>query len=339
MTYGVNQRILAQHYNNFVGISNSFGDPLTFYGTSPGLTENRLGAIWGLGHGRWGWGRSSPPITNVNPGQRISAANWNGMIEIIRNIAQRTGTTISYNDLASGDRIRALESLQSDIVLLNNNRFNSATRTLSSQVYSNTRNTNWNQTIVSRFNCVFNNGDEARYFFNSGGEILVRVRHNSNFTPQDQNWNNFLTNFVGDIFIGANGTRQVVPAITGNPGGSIATTRGYWTLDTVLANPGATVFNRTGASDISSPAYPQFYFPYSGNLVCTIKAIRPGLANINGNGDNGNTIQIEVTLSDNYMGPADNIQGGQTTVQIFSNRSTAIFTAQGVVSVTPIESF
>lgn len=328
MTYGLNQRILAQHFNDFVGTSSVAGNPLAAYSSSPASTSNRIGAIWGIGNGQWGWGRTTPAISNVNIGGRVSAENWNSLVTINNNISTRTGTPITdYAPISTGDKIAFLQNLTANITSLNNNRFAAVSKTLTGAVYTNTRATNWNTTIVSRFNCIFNTGELARLFFNTGGEILVRVRHNSNLTLQDQNWNTFLSTNVGDIYIGPTGTRQVASV----PGGTIATTRGYWSLDTNLANAGATVFNRV--------AGPGFAPVYVGNLSCTIKAIRIGATNLSGNADNGNTIQIEVTLADNYTGLGDNIQGNQTVVQIFSNRSTTLFTYTGINSVIPIVNF
>lgn len=321
MAYGANQRILAEHFNNFVGISSTAGNPLAAYSTSPGPTNLKVGAIWGIGHGQWGYGRSTPVITNVDIGGRITATNWNNLVTINNSIAAKTGSSITnYVPINAGNRIAHLANLVSNISTLNTNRFNTVSRVFSPALLTNTRATNWNSVITSTINCTFANGNIARYFFNSGSEILIRVRHNSTFTSQDQQWNTFLSNNVGDIYLGPTGTRQVAAS----PGGVIGPSIGYWNLPGSLTS----IYDRTFGSGV-----------YSNDLNCRIRVTRVGAANQAGLGDNGNVIQFEVRLTDNHTGIGDNIQGGQTTVQIFTNTNNASFTPTGTSSVTLVSGF
>lgn len=321
MTYGANQRILAEHFNNFAGVSNTPGNPLAAYPNIPASLTNKVGALWGVGSGSWGYGRSTPVITNVDIGGRITATNWNNLVTINNNIATKTGVAITnYVPINAGDRIAHLAALEANIATLNNNRFSSSSRVFSPALLTNTRATNWNTFIDSTINCTYADGNIARYFFNSGSEILVRVRHNSSLTLQDSNWNTFLSTQVGDIYVGPNYTRQTASSLGGITGAGF----GYWNMTGSLTG----VFDRSAGTGV-----------YSGQLRCRISIARVGATNVSGNSDNGNVMQIQVRLDDNYAGLGDNIQGGQTTVQIFTHTNNSIFTPTGTSSVTLVSGF
>lgn len=324
MAYGPAQQILSEDFNNIVGVSNTPGNALGPYPSEAAATN--VGGLYGVGRGSFGYGRTTPALTNTTQGSVIRASQWDALVNINNIIATKTGTTITnYAPISVGNRITFLSNLQANISTLVANRFNSPTRVLSAVKVTATRVANWGSgasaTIDATVNATFPSGDAARYFFNSGSEILLRVRHGSTATPQDSAWNTFLSTQVGDIFFGPNGTRQEASS----PGGTIATTLGYWNpLGPTLTN----IFTRTAGTGV-----------YSGSLVATIQAARVGAANVGGNGDNGVTIQFRVILTDNYTGPGDFVTGNQTTFRVFDNVNTAGFTPVGTTSVTIVNAF
>lgn len=324
MTYAQSQPILSTDFNNIVGVSNTPGSALGPYSSEAAATN--VGGLYGVGRGSFGYGRTAPTLATTSQGGVIRAAEWNALVTINNTIATKTGTTITnYAPITTGNRVAFLTNLQANISTLVTNRFNSPTRALSAVKVTATRVANWGfggaTTINAVVNATFPSGDAARYFFNSGSEILLRVRHGSTATPQDLNWNTFLSTQVGDIFFGANGTRQVAST----PGGTVATTLGYWTpLGATLTN----IFTRTAGTGA-----------YSGGLVATIQAARVGAANVAGNGDNGVTIQFSVSLTDNHTGSGDLVAGNQTTFQVFDNLNTAGFTPVGTTSAIIVTQF
>jgi len=325
MAFGASQRVLSVDYNNIIGNSNTAGDALGPYSSEPAATN--VGGLYGIGYGSIGYGRTTPALTNAKQGGRILASQWNNLVSINNIVATKTNTTITdYTSVTTvGHRIQFLTNLQSNITTLINNRFNTPSRVLSAVKITVTRAASWGSggstTINATVNAVFPSGNAARYFFNSGSELLLRLRHNSTATAQDSSWNTFLSTQVGDIYFGANGTRQVASS----PGGTVATTLGYWTpLSATLTN----IFSRTSGTG-----------PYSGLSTVTMQAARVGAANVNGNGDNGTTVQFKVTLTDAYAGFGDFITGGQTVLQVFDNTNNAGFTPVGTTSVTLVDGF
>lgn len=313
MAYAKGSKILAADYNGFVGTPASGTNALGAFASEAAAT-GKIGAIWGVGYGRWGYGQTSPALTTVASGSKVLASNWNNLVTINNNIATRTGTTITnYATISSGNKINHLTNLAADINTLNTNRSNNGGGTWV-LLGSNTRTTTWNSSIDATATVAFSTGDLARYWFNSGSTIMIRIRHNSTATTQDTDWNTFLSTQVGDIYIWTESTGQSASS----PGGTLNNNLGYWDLTAT----NQTVFTRTAGTGA-----------YSGDLVCTIQVARNGAANVAGNGDNGSAINIYVLLTDNHTGFQDILQGA-TIVEIWGYRNTAIFTPASPATVT-----
>jgi hypothetical protein len=85
----------------------------------------------------------------------------------------------------------------------------------------------WRSTLTHTFRVQFRNGNEARYFFNAGGQILITP----NFSPSVSNaknlaWERLLNTLVGSVRFGYNYTNN-----TGTGGGG--TQFGFYNLTTV----------------------------------------------------------------------------------------------------------
>jgi len=92
------------------------------------------------------------------------------------------------------------------------------------------RNTNWNNLIVSEFTVSFNNENERRYFFNTGGEIRFEGSVDINTSEgdslqRDLGWQDMLEN-VGEVRFSYNSTLQ-------EPG---STTTGVTFPDGIIGN-------------------------------------------------------------------------------------------------------
>lgn len=166
-------------------------------------------------------------------------------------------------------------------------------------------------------NIDFVSADAARYFFNSGGEIIVRTSFVP-LTPTVQNvsWQNLLTN-VGTVVYNHNTTVG-----TGSVGTGSAF--GYYNTSSTLAL--STLFTASPVGE----AY------FSGVNVYSILA-RTELPD-GTNGDNGARIRLEIRLADGSTGyGVDSVQG-TLTVAIDERRATTYLTVPSftVSLVTPL---
>lgn len=83
-------------------------------------------------------------------------------------------------------------------------RFNASPNRLVRNIRVNANFTgSWNVQAQATFSVTFQNSNEARYFFNAGGKILIQSsRSGGTATPQNGNWTGLL-NAVGEVEFGA----------------------------------------------------------------------------------------------------------------------------------------
>jgi len=166
-------------------------------------------------------------------------------------------------------------------------------------------------------NLDFPSADAARYFFNSGGEIIIR----SSFVPltptaQRVSWQNLLAN-VGTVVYNHNTTVRTGTVGTGSA-------FGYYNTSSTLAL--STLFT-------ASPVGESYF---SGVNVYSISARTELPSGVNG--DNGARIRLEIRLADGSTGyGVDSVQG-TLTIAIDERRATTYLTVPSftVSVVTPL---
>lgn len=173
----------------------------------------------------------------------------------------------------------------------------------SSQTITNT----WTNTAFTVVDLDFPTADAARYFFNSGGEIIIRASFTPNgTTPQNLSWQAMLNN-SGSVVMNHN--------TTDNPGGSTGTPSavGYYGL------PNSTPFSLLFTA---SPPNGGGTYYYGANTYQILARV----VNVNGaNGDNGSTIRLRIDLDDNFSGGSD-VVDGELTIEIDERRATTYLT-------------
>jgi hypothetical protein len=215
-----------------------------------------------------------------------------------------------------------LSALQSLASTLDTNRANfapSGEMSVSPNVYSNTRATDWgfgvSNTITSTFSVSWADEDHARWFFNAGGQIRVRLNHSNTTTPQDTAWANYLT---------AIGTLQIAASACSVSGGTIGQSPasfGYFGL----TGTDQTLFHST---DTTGGAYSANNF--------NLQAHATGIVGLHGG--NGSAIQISVSLQDAHTNSVyyiDTVHSGTTvTVDIFrsTNNVSTVLPSVALVS-------
>lgn len=301
-------QIIFHDWNSLVGVGTS-ANALLSPVSAAGIVA-AAGIIWGTGWADFGWGQTTPSLPNKYKDDLISHSEWANLITIQNQCADRTGSAITrYTPPKKDDPIVALSALGSNNTTLAQNR-----HTIPEAHYQNTallaqnvRSAAWSTTITCRARIDWATTDTARWWFNSGSQILLKLNHNTNASPQDTAWNTALSS-LGDIVIGAHRT-------TWGLGESVDI--GYWTLNTTHT----TLINQSVGTGV-----------YSGDLTILVTAATGSPENKRG--DNSPTLYVTISLTDNHTGFSDSVTGGYTRVQIYGRRSTQHFTPIGPAAIT-----
>lgn len=215
----------------------------TLAGGNPTTTSGTINAVWATGGTNAGYGQTA--VGNVTVGTTVAASNWATLVNNTASAATHQGTSItSVTAPASGGTITYLSAIPTNLTTIYNNRLNAATQgsTTSNTV---TFGSTWSAAVTFTHTATFANGDAARYFFNSGGQLAITCSHPTG-TGINLLLNNLASN-VGTVVLSAptSGSITVVGTsyngITkvggGNPGGTtISPNTGYYALTTANAN-------------------------------------------------------------------------------------------------------
>ena len=217
MSYAQGQSVAATDYNAFTGGQN----PGVAFASSAAATA-KVAAILGVGYGDRGYGQSTPLLPAKAAGASISAADWLNLRTALAVLASHQGTSIALlppaSDFVVGVPVKAETSATTAYdfaTLISNidaNRFNTnsgASMTLASNSLTATRVGNWgagNTGITTVVTVSFASEDDARFFFNTGGELRFALTHAAG-TSQNTDWSTALAN-VGTISFKANSTTR-----------------------------------------------------------------------------------------------------------------------------------
>lgn len=310
MSYAQYGTIQAADYNTFVG-------------ANPGGTANALNTVWATGTGAAGYGQTAE--ANVAVGDTVTAAKWANLITKTSNSASHQSSSItSVTVPAAGATITYNANVVTNLQTIYTNRLNAVSQsgtTANTASYGST----WINAITFTHTVTFANGDAARYFFNSGGQLAISCYHPAG-TPINNLVSGLASN-IGTVVLSAPTTGTATIAGTsyngvtkiGNTGSTptISTNSGYYAWGTANAN----VFYQT-ASGGTIPLY------LSTNINIFVKT--------NGtqgsNGDKGNVITI-YTVWDEIPNGLVVSTGSNTTVTIRPPETTYIANSWGTPTV------
>lgn len=242
MTYAQFGTVQATDFNTLVG-----GNPTT--------TANTLNATWATGGGTAGYGQ--PALANVSVGQSVAAAGqWATLVANTASAATHQGSSItSVTAPVSGGTITFVSAIPTNLQTIYTNRLNAATQGSTSANTVTTAST-WSDRATWTHTATFANGDAARYFFNSGGQLKITMSHPSG-TGINLLLNNLASN-VGTVVQSAPSSGTITVSgvsyngITKIGGGGNAPTvsqnSGYYAMTTANAN----VFYQTASTGPSS---------------------------------------------------------------------------------------
>jgi hypothetical protein len=314
MSYAQFSTILASDYNTFVG-------------TNPNSTANTLNTVWATGSNISGYGQT--PVATVAVNTTILAPQWANLINTTKNCANHQGSTITAVTAPSaGNTIAYISAIPTNLQTIYTNRANAVSQGTTS-ANTTTRATTWTSAITFTFTATFANGDAARYFFNSGGQLKFTFSQPTG-TALANSYNTLAT-ACGTIAISAPGasaptTANIVGTIyngvtkVGGSGSTnaLSTTSGYYGLTT----SNVTLFKQLPAS---TPA------GYANSSISIIG--KTSTANISGNLDNGNVLTLYAVWQEATSTGATVTAGGATTLTAVYPETSNISNTWGTVTL------
>jgi len=310
MTYATGGLIQAADYNTLVG-------------TNPNTTSGTLNTVWSTGGTTAGYGQTAVPTVAV--AQTVGATEWANLTGKTSNSASHQGTTItSVTTPAVGATVTYLSAIPTNLTTIYNSRLNAATQgatTANSAVYGST----WSAALTFTHTVSFANGDAARYFFNSGGQLKITCSHANTTAGINLLFNQLCSN-VGTVVQSAPSSGAVTISGTsyngitkiGGGGNSptVSTNSGYYAMTT----SNATVFTQTASTGPS------------GYLSTFIRVLAKSNGTQGSNGDTGSVITL-YTIWDEVPDGLVVGTGSTTTVTAQAPETTYLGNSWGTITV------
>lgn len=262
-------------------------------------------AIWDVGNGDRGYGQidtgGASPIPLATIGADVESAEWEAFRFAAQTCSDHQGSTTTFPIapvLAVNADIVAHEAddgnvfdINGSLATIDTNRLVAdagSVSTITNTLVS-TRNTSWNTELQHRFTALLPTVDDARYFFNAGGQIRFRgSRSGGAGSGQNASWTEILDNM---------GTVYMDSATTSSIGGGVGwafSLLGYYDLTTSFQQI-AVGFDTTGGSYNTNEA-----------RIDARTVDGPGGAN----GDVGRNLEFRIRYRDYHTNPwADSVNG------------------------------
>lgn len=295
----------------------------TLVGGNPTTTPNTLNATWATGGGTAGYGQTA--VANVAVGQTVAATSqWASLVTNTANSATHQGSSITaVSTPVAGGTITFLSAIPTNLTTIYTNRLNAASQGSTSANTVTTAST-WSDIATWTHTATFANGDAARYFFNSGGQLKLTMSHPSG-TGINLLLNNLASN-VGTVVMSAptSGTITVTGTsyngITKIGGGGNAPTidssKGYYGMTTVNAN----VFTQLASTGPS------------GYLSTFIRVQARSNGTQGSNGDTGSVITI-TTIWDEVPNGLTVASGSAVTLTAQAPETTNLANTWGAITL------
>jgi len=309
MTYAQYGTIQAADFNALAG-----GNPTTTSGT--------LNAVWATGGTTAGYGQTA--LANVAVGDTVAASQWATLVGNTASAASHQGTAItSVSAPVTGGTITYLSAIPTNLTTIYNSRLNASSQgsTTSNTV---TTATTWSSLATFTHTATFANGDAARYFFNSGGQLAITCSH-----PGVSGINllfNTLCSDVGTVVMSSPSSGSItVSAVsyngitkigTGGTAPTISTNSGYFAMTTSNAN----VFTQLASTGPS------------GYLSTFIRIIAKSNGTQGASGDTGSVITL-YTLFDEVPDGLTVASGSAVTLTVRPPETTYLANTWGTITL------
>ena len=265
MAYASGGLIAAADYNGFINGS------------------NQLNTVWNIGTGNTGYGQTA--ISAVSVSGTVTATQWATLINTLNStLIHQSGTGSGISATTAGSTINYLSTLATNVNNSYTNRVNFATQgtTVTGATFSPNYTAATTQSALTwtfTRTITFASADQARYFFNAGGQLnLVTISAtNGDSTTRSGDW----VTMIGTEFSGISAIRQ------GTNGGRTGTGGTLNTNNTALGYYGLLTTAQTVVSITSTTA------GYTGDYItCGIRS-----SGLSGSyGDKGNVVYLDFTV-------------------------------------------
>lgn len=221
MTYSSGGLIQALDYNTFVQ-----------GGASVNHTVANINTIWGVGTGDKGYGQSSTLSTVTGGNDQVTATQWSTLIARLNSITtHQTGSGSGISGPTAGATVTYLSALSGKITDAFNNRL-STTSNGTDVTGQGSSNYSFTSSSTAQFTrtVTFGSADQARYFFNAGGKIILNFSATNNAgNSKGNDWVSLFNSKMASVVVGSYTNGR-----TGTGGGSttLATAYGYWNVGT-----------------------------------------------------------------------------------------------------------
>jgi hypothetical protein len=137
--------------------------------------------VWGTGQGDAGYGQNTSLISSVSASNTVTAVQWAGLLYTVNGaLAHQSGTQVAAGNLnaVAGGTITAFSNVSTAVTTINTNRLNAVgggtTLTGSNFDAAVSSTTGLSSYTVDR-TVTFASVNAARYFFNAGGQLTLRL--------------------------------------------------------------------------------------------------------------------------------------------------------------------
>lgn len=309
MSYAQYGLIEATDFNNLVG-----GNPVT--------SSGKLNTVWATGGTNAGYGQTA--VANVSVGGTVAATDWANLVNRTSNSASHQGTSItSVTAPTAGGTVTYLSAIPTNLTTIYGSRLNAASQgstTSNTATYAST----WSSAITFTHTATFANGDAARYFFNSGGQLAITCSHPSG-TGINLLLNNLASN-VGTVVLSSPTSGAITVAGTSYNG--ITKVGGGGNAPTVSTNSG---YYALTASNVTAFTQTASTGP-SGYLSTFIRVIVKSNGTQGSNGDAGSVITI-YTVWDEVPDGLTAAANSATTLTVRPPATTYIANTWGAISL------
>jgi hypothetical protein len=224
MAYSQGGLIDANDYNSIVG-------------TSPSSTANRINTVWAVGNGQYGYGQTA--ISQVSSAGLVTATQWATAINNLNSIrTHQSGSGTGIGAPTSGSLATYLSTFQTNVNSAYTNALTFASQgTTTTGTNNATGKTNATTQSAIAFTvtrtATFASADQARYFFNAGGQLnfVISSVTNNDATTRSGDMVTLLATNLGGVSAfraASNGGRTG----TGGTVNTAATSIGYYGLTT-----------------------------------------------------------------------------------------------------------
>ena len=323
MAYSSGGLIAASDYNtingNVTNASTAYASEAVANATFDSQAIAYVQAMYGVGFKHYGYGLSNVTLTQVTSGSILNDAEWDDLNAAASVIKTQVGSTatlptaVNAGDIATytanwGTLLADLKTKTYAGTTLGT--VNTAYVANGTQTYASA----WSTQIRGTFRVNFANADQARYFFNTGGELQLILSHApASPTTQDNYWSNVFSTangFIGTLKFDGDASSRTGGSGASSTTNTLNTSIGFYTL--TGGGTFQTLYTGTNLVPLGG------FTAYSANDM-TIEVAGGGTAS---NGGPASYIDFRISLVDQHTGTVDSVKAGITATMTYNKTNT-----------------